>query len=86
MRVLMARSIRCSAVVSTIREIEISRSRLACRMISGASFEVVIETWLMSGKMFGTRPQSALYGVVALMLISALPAKTVSAKSRGNGM
>ena len=40
----------------------------------------------MSGKMFGTRPKSALYGVVELMLISAFPAKTASASSLGKGM
>ena len=55
-RVFIARWMRCPAVASTMREIAISRSRFACRIISGASLVIVTDTWLMSGKMLGTLP------------------------------
>ena len=55
-RVFIAHCMRCSAVASTMRETAISRSLFACRIISGASLVVVTATWLMSGKMLGTRP------------------------------
>ena len=77
---------RCCAVDSTILDIAISRSLLACRILCGESPVAAAGTWFISGSMLGTRPYRALYGVVELMLSSELPANTASDSICGNGM
>eukprot|EP00969_Alexandrium_andersonii_P097487 4303818-Alexandrium_andersonii.AAC.1 len=59
-----------------------SRRRMTCLPAPGAASSMAV---LMSGSMAGIRPYTALYGVLPLMEMSALPANTHSDKTWSKG-
>eukprot|EP00969_Alexandrium_andersonii_P044588 1956443-Alexandrium_andersonii.AAC.1 len=59
-----------------------SRRRMTCLPVPGAASSMDV---LMSGSMAGTRPYTALYGVLPFTEMSALPANTHSDKICSKG-